>query len=113
MKNVLRSKTATADADGNATVRFVGADMAFDVIAVQTISMDCDSGQLPEARLYDGPASSGRLIALNADGNSGQFQTGGPADVIPSGRYWTLAWTGATPGATMTAQLIGTEQRRA
>lgn len=112
-RSVTITRSATADADGTATVRFDGPAISFDTLAVYLISLDVTgSNTEPEARLYNGRPASGRLISLNVDGTAGQFVADGNPWDIPAGFSWSIQWTGATPGADCSASLSGTERRR-
>lgn len=104
--------SATADADGLATVRFDGPGMSFDRLVVDVIGLTCSSGSIPDATLYRGAPGDGRRLAYNADGVSGWFDGGGSNDVIDSGEAWSVQWTGCDAGAQCTAALSGTVQRR-
>lgn len=106
------NRSTTANAAGEATLTFYGADASFEVLRVDVISLDCTSTLVPEARLYRGDPSAGRLIAVAPDGLAGQFIGGGPTDYIESGRSWSVKWTGATPGSTCAAQLSGVTVRQ-
>lgn len=106
------TSTATAAADGTATVRIVGPGDAFDVLIVDLISVTSTSGLLPDCTLYRGNPADGRRLAYNPDGQTGTFEGGGTADRITSGDVWSLRWTGADPGAVCTASITGTVRRR-
>lgn len=106
------NKATTADASGVATLVFYGAEMSHDVLVVHLIQLESNSDNVPEARLFRGDPSAGQLHAIEPDGVAGYFTGGGPTDTIESGRYWTVRFTGATPGAYCAAQLSGEERRR-
>lgn len=106
------SKSATVAADGTATVRFDGPGMSFDVLVVDVISLSSTSALLAAATLYRGEPAGGRRLAYNVDGLAGAFDGGGSNDVIDSGESWSVQWTGATAGSSVTASLSGTVTRR-
>lgn len=107
------TKTATADADGLAVVRFDGPGMAFDRLLVDVIGLVVTgTGGIPDATLYRGAPGDGRRLAYNADGATGWFDGGASNDVIDSGETWSIQWTGCDPGDVCTAALSGTVVRR-
>jgi hypothetical protein len=105
--------TAVANAAGTGSVTFSGPGGSWRVLEVDSIQLSSQSTARPTAVLYRGSAEAlGSLLATVRDGNTGAFRRSGRSDTIAAGESWTVVWTGATPGASLTASLSGVERDR-
>lgn len=105
------SASAVADGTGRAVVEFRGPGVTYERIDVSAIQLSASSALLPTARLYRGSSNLGTLLAVELDGNTGAFLGGLAGDSLTGSEVFAIEWTGATPGAVLTAVLTGIQTR--
>jgi len=107
-RDVQLAASAVANGAGVAAVIFSGPGVTYERIDIGAIQLNGASALLPTARLFRGRGSNnGTLLAIELDGNTGAFIGGGPGDALTGTDTFAVEWTGATPGAVMSAVLTG------
>lgn len=103
------SKNATADAAGTATA-VIGPEKDRTWV-IDRMAVHGTSSLQSQCRVYRGDPAPGTLRDSTYSGNQAISEYPRPA-VLEPGEYFTVVWSGCTPGATMTVTVEGQQGRR-
>lgn len=103
-----QTASGVLDASGNGSLTFNGPPSQT-VRKLSTVVVQSSSTARPQCSLYRSSLDPSRLMGRTRLGDSDTFINDG--ETLSSGEPLIVAWTGGTPGATIRANVNGTDVR--